>query len=171
MLSPAWLAISIIGASAGDPALSARLKALVRDVKCLAQLKVRKQCLRIVCWLPIHHHRRRTPAHWQSSALLRSRNQPVLGRRHRFSADYPPMAEECRANLLPAIPHRQCLPKLLSGQIAELWCSLRSTTSLRYFAASVGSVCRARSAAMNRAVARDRRPWWAGAVLGRCRTG
>jgi hypothetical protein len=36
-LSPAWLATLIIAASAGDPALSARLKALLRDVKCLAQ--------------------------------------------------------------------------------------------------------------------------------------
>jgi hypothetical protein len=34
---PAWLATLIIAASAGDPALSARLKALLREVKCLAQ--------------------------------------------------------------------------------------------------------------------------------------
>jgi hypothetical protein len=37
-------------------------------------------------------------------------------------------------------------------QTAELWCNLRCTTSRRYLAANVGSVCRARSAATNRAV-------------------
>jgi hypothetical protein len=37
MLSLAWLATLIIAASVGDPALSARLKALLREVKCLAQ--------------------------------------------------------------------------------------------------------------------------------------
>jgi hypothetical protein len=37
MLSPAWLTTSIIAASARDPALSARLNALLREVKCLAQ--------------------------------------------------------------------------------------------------------------------------------------
>jgi len=85
MPSPPWLATLIIAALAGDPALSARLKALLRDVS--GGLKVRKQCLRVVCWPPIHHHHHRTPAHWRwglvkvceaSTAGLKAHNGKII---------------------------------------------------------------------------------------------
>ena len=79
-------------------------------------LKVRKQCLQVVGWLPVHHHRRLGPAQWQcASALLRPRQQPVIGRQYRFSAECPPRAEERRANPLPAIRNIRCRPMLLTG--------------------------------------------------------
>ena len=64
-------------------------------------------------------------------------------------------AVDC-SDLVAVCDRRQAMMRVASiaarWQIAELWCSLRSTTSRRYFAASVGSIWRARSAAMNRAV-------------------
>jgi hypothetical protein len=87
-------------------------------------LKVRKQCLRVVGWLQFiitATERQLTGNVLQHRCV--SRNQPVLSR-HRFSADYPPIAEERRANLLPAIPHRRCLPKLLRGHGLYVFLSL-----------------------------------------------
>jgi hypothetical protein len=74
-------------------------------------LKASKQCLRVVGWLPMHHHRRLLAARWQcSSTLFRWRPLPLLERHHPSADERPPRAGERRASLL-LVQRSRCRPK------------------------------------------------------------
>jgi hypothetical protein len=77
--------------------------------------KVNKQCLQVVGWLLMHHHRRLLAAQWQcSSTLFRWRPPPLLERRPPFADECSPRVGGRRANLLP-VERRQCRPKPETG--------------------------------------------------------